>query len=238
MIRKITALLAIAIPTLLTLSLMVLSVPAYAGTTPPTTVLVKTPSLPNGKNSWYVTPVGITLSSTDLNSGVATINYKVDTGNWVSIPKSDTLNLAPNPSFETEHAGSSINTLSWEAGLQDGQATYSRDPVGAAFDAISIKINSTGAAWHSINHTVTYSAAAPLSNMSAEVWFKTNSVVGTAGFDIYAVLQDLEGNLTYSLIDTSPTITGTNNWTKISKTFIVSEPRLWSPSGRRAAPRR
>lgn len=195
---------------------------AFAGITPPLTTLVQTPSLPNGKNDWYVTPVNILLSSTDLESGVATINYKINEGSWITVAKSNTLNLAPNPSFETEHAGSSINTLSWETSLQDANVTYSRDTFERVLGTTSIKINSTGSSWHSINHSAEYSVANPLSNMSAEVWMKGWSVSGSAYFKIFAVSLDLEGNPTYTLLTQSSSITGTTEWMKITKNFIVN----------------
>ncbi len=194
----------------------------YAGNTPPFTTLTKTPSTPNGKDDWYLTPVNILLTATDLESGVASINYKIDSGNWVTVTQSDTLNLAPNPSFETTHAGSSINTLSWEAGLQDGQAVYSRNTLNYVFGTTSIKINSTGAAWHSINHSVNYAVANPLSNMSAEVWLKTESAGGSAYFKIFAVSKDINDNFVYTEVAQSNSINGTTTWTKISENFVVS----------------
>lgn len=208
---------------ILTLILMVPIKYCWGGNNPPTTVLSKTPSLPNGKNNWYITPVNITLAATDLESGIATINYRIDSGNWVVVPKTNTLNLAPNPSLETTYAGSSINTLSWEAGTQDGQTTYTRDPVYPQFDLTSIKINSTGADWHSINHSASYAVAAPFSNMTAEVWLKTAGATNGAYFKVIAVLQDAYGNITYNQITQSSALTGTNDWTKVNTSFILSD---------------
>src|SRR3989339_1138646 len=216
---KKTALVTILLPVLFS---FLLQHGVYAGNTPPFTTLTKTPSTPNGKDDWYLTPVNILLTATDLESGVASINYKIDSGNWVTVTQSDTLNLAPNPSFETTHAGSSINTLSWEAGLQDGQAVYSRNTLNYVFGTTSIKINSTGAAWHSINHSVNYAVANPLSNMSAEVWLKTESAGGSAYFKIFAVSKDINDNFVYTEVAQSNSINGTTTWTKISENFVVS----------------
>ena len=197
---------------------------AYASKTPPYTTLTKTPALPNGQNDWYITPVNIILAATDLDSGVGSINYKIDSGNWITVTKSDTLNLAPNPSFETPSSASSINTLYWEAGLQDGQATYSRNTLNYVFDTTSIKINSTGAAWHSISHAVSYSAANPLSNMNAEVWVKTESAIGSAYFKMFAVSKDVNDNFVYTELGQSNAINGSTAWTKITEAFVVSVP--------------
>jgi len=42
----------------------------FADTTPPVTTVEKSPSAPNGKNGWYLQPVKITLTGTDLESGI------------------------------------------------------------------------------------------------------------------------------------------------------------------------
>ncbi len=215
-LKKITFFL---LPAFLALSLIR---PAYAEKDPPYTTLSKTPALPNGNNEWYVTPVNIVLSATDLGSGVSTINYRVDGGNWVVVQKSDTLNLAPNPSFETTDPGSSINTQAWEAGLQDGYTTYSRDTSTYLFDSTSIKIYSNTSGWHSINNTVNYAVANPFSNMSAEVWLKTTSASGSAYFKMYAVSQDGGGGFIYTLLGQSSSITGTSGWTKLSLNYVVT----------------
>jgi len=217
-LRK-TALAVIVLPLLF---ILVSQQPVFASKVPPYTTLTKTPAIPNGLADWYITPVNIVLAATDLDSGVGSINYKIDSGSWITVTKSDTLNLAPNPSFEIASSGSSINTLYWEAGLQDGLATYGRNTLNYVFDSTSIKINSAGAGWHSINHAVSYSAANPLSNMLAEVWLKTESVLGNAYFKIFAVSKDINDNFVYTELGQSPTVNGTTAWAKISEPFVVS----------------
>ena len=66
----------------------------------PTTTATLTPSSPNGNLGWYITPVDVLLSATDLESGVKEINYKVDSGAWQKEVFSDSINLAPNASME------------------------------------------------------------------------------------------------------------------------------------------
>ncbi len=197
-----------------------------AETTAPVTTLTKSPALPNGKNNWYVTPVSINLSATDLESGVQTINYKIDTGIWQTATFNDTLNLAPNPSFEQGDTSSSIDTLDWDIGATDAQTTYTKDFSNylTGFETASIKISSTNSTWHSINNSVSYAVSSPYSNMSAEVWVKTESVTASPGvyFKIYSVNQDTAGNITYGLIGQSSALTGTNEWTKISGNFVVN----------------
>lgn len=71
-----------------------------ADTTAPYTTATKDPAEPDGNNGWYKKPVTITLESTDTESGVKEINYKIDSSSWKKFDLTDTLNLAPNPSFE------------------------------------------------------------------------------------------------------------------------------------------
>ena len=101
----------------LTIFLLVLSVVfehnVMAGTTPPITSAQIDPEYPNGKNGWYTKPVKITLTGTDLESGVKEINYKIDDGSWVKKSFSNSVNLAPNPSFEDIGGLDSLNTKDW-----------------------------------------------------------------------------------------------------------------------------
>jgi len=57
---------------------ILLTTPAHAGTTAPVTTVTQTPSAPDGNNGWYVSPVQFDLEATDLESGVASINYRID----------------------------------------------------------------------------------------------------------------------------------------------------------------
>ncbi len=50
-------------------------------TTPPSISYSLNPSLPNGKNGWYVSNVEISLSAED-ESGIDELNYKIDASGW------------------------------------------------------------------------------------------------------------------------------------------------------------
>lgn len=188
----------------------------------PITSATKGPSEPNGNNNWYVTPVEITLESTDLGSGVKEINYKIDSLAWHKVDFSNSLNLAPNPSFEFSDENPPINTKDWVVGTIDEFVNYTRDAseYKPGFETTSIKITSTGPSWHSINHSDTFAVATPYSNMSAYAWVKTSNVTGSAYFKVYAVSQDLS----VTPLATSSTLSGTNDWTQVSVNFVVSVP--------------
>jgi len=197
---------------------------SFAGTTAPITTAEKDPADPNGNNGWYKSPVKITLSAVDTESGVKEINYKIDGGLLQKKTFSNPLNLAPNPSFEESEANPPLNTKNWKKVSEDLGTTYSRDNLiyKPDFATTSIKISATESGWHAINHSDSFSASTSYSNMSAYAWLKTDSVVGTAYFNIYAISQDAFGQQTTTFISSSPTLTGTNDWTQVSLNFIAN----------------
>lgn len=210
--------------TIVIFSFLFLGSTAFAGTTPPTTTSVQTPATPDGNNDWYVTPVTFDLTATDLESGVASINYRVDQGTWQQVNFSDSLNLAPNPSFETSGATSS-GLASWEATLVDGNTTYSQDTLNSApsYPSSSAKIVTTGGAgvWHGINNKVTFAVAGAYENMTASLWMKTENVNESAYFRIYSIADDGFGGELVTLLGTSSALSGTTGWTFLSLDFIA-----------------
>lgn len=196
-----------------------------AGTTPPTTTATKDPLTPNGDYSWYVTPVTINLQATDLESGVRTLNYKIDTNDWQTITYEDTLNISPNPSFEIPSGVSNISTYGWNATLLDAETTYSRDTSFSVpgFESTSIKITSTNTAWHSIDHSEEYALTTPFNNMSAAAYIKTDTALTGANINIYMV-EDEGFGPTYTYLASSPVISGTTDWTYVKVNFMVNSP--------------
>lgn len=196
---------------------------AFADTTPPVTSHTISPSTPDGNNGWYVNPVQFTLSATDLESGVSEIRYRIDGRPWQNNTFNNLLNLAPNPSFETAGA-TSTGAAYWDATVLDGKATYSRDTAQyyPGFPSSAAKIVASSGPWHAINNKNEFAVATPFENMSASVWVKSQNSTGPVYFNMYSVNQDGTGPLTYSLIGSSGSITGTNDWTKLSLNFVVS----------------
>lgn len=202
-------------------ALSVLSFKTLAGTTPPVTVLEKDPTEPNGNNSWYTKPVKITITGTDLESGVKEINYRVDDGTWIKEDFSNSVNLAPNPSFETPSTNPPLDTQDWKISSSTPGDIFSRDTLVymSEFANTSIRINSVEDGWHSIDHYDMFAAASSFNTMSAYVWIKTSNVSNNAYFNVYSISQDGLGQKTTNFIKSSPVITGTNDWTKLSTNF-------------------
>jgi hypothetical protein len=190
----------------------------FAGTTPPTTTHTLTPATPNGENSWYITPVQVKLTASDLESGVKEINYQIDNGTWKKVSFSSSLNQAPNPSFEIP--GTTTSGLDkWEATVISG-ATYSQDTTVyyPGYETSSAKIDASGGGWHGINHKNNFVVAKYLDNMTAGAWLRSPSTTGQSRFRIYAV--NASGVVTE--IAQSSLVVGKTDWTYISLNFTVS----------------
>ena len=195
-----------------------------ADVTAPVTTRVQTPAAPDGNNGWYVTPLQFELTATDLESGVKEINYRIDGGTWQKVEFEDSLNLAPNPSFETP-AGTSSGVADWEATVFDGSGSYVYDTgeYAPGFASASERIIATDGTWHGINNQTSFSAATPFGNMTSSAWIKTNSVTGDAYFKMYSVSQNGSGPISYVYLGESTKVTGTNDWSYIKLDYIVND---------------
>ena len=120
-------LLAIFLTVFLTGFFLLTDRPVYAAdVTPPVTNYTMTPSEPDGNNDWFTSIITFELEAIDLQSGVKEIWYKISNNPWQIVEFNDTVNRAPNPSFEV--AGSTTTGLQyWEATVQDASTIYSQD---------------------------------------------------------------------------------------------------------------
>ncbi len=193
--------------------------------TPPTTTKAVTPVSPDGNNGWYKQPVTVQLTATDLGSGVKEINYKVNTGSWQKASFPNSLNLIPNPSFETTDNLSDTLIQDWDITTPgQPQTSYTQDTTVylPEYNTSSAKIESQDLGWHGINHATTFAPAQSYSNMSASVWIKTSNLNETAYFKIYAIYLDQNNVQQTALITQSQTLTATHDWTYLSTSFIVN----------------
>ena len=94
---------------------------------PPITTSSRNPTTPNGWNSWYTSPITVTLNPTDLESGVKEVNYRVNGGAWQKQEFQNTLNLIQNPSFETGDSGSNTLLQYWEQANTNPDVIYNQD---------------------------------------------------------------------------------------------------------------
>lgn len=186
----------------------------------PTTTYTKTPTTPDGKNGWYKSVVSFELQATDLDSGVKDINYRIDGGTWQTTTFNNTINLAPNPSFETSGATSS-GLSAWDATVVDAQGTYSRDATEflTGYEVSSAKIAATGGAWHGINNKDNFSATSPLSSMTSSIYVKTSGLTGSVNFKMYSLGDDNA----VELLATSSSVTSDVDWTKLTLDYTVTQ---------------
>ncbi|MEK7610783.1 MAG: hypothetical protein AAB486_00225 [Patescibacteria group bacterium] len=172
------------------------------------------PNQPDGQNGWYRTPINVTLTATDLEAGIASINWRIDNAVWENQSFPTATNLAPNASFENGFGGT---LTGWQFSGTNG-AIGGQDLSTAKYGAASAKISAVTNGWSAWNNAANYSVVTPLANMTASVWIKTSNVSGLgAGFKVYSLSPTGP-----TLLGLSSSITGTSGWTFISLQFIVN----------------
>lgn len=187
--------------------------------TAPTTTLTQTPTSPDGLNSWYISPVNITLTADDLDSGVKSINWLLDA--YLNTQTfNNTLNQILNPSFED--VGSPINK--WDLVGNDGSTVFSQDSTSTPpLDAYSAKIYSVTTGWHAFSTESNYSVTSTYQNMTSSIWVKTDTLTGNnAYYSIYLLYDDGNGQVLKQLLATSSSVSGTTAWQKITLNFVVN----------------
>ncbi|MBI4091172.1 hypothetical protein HY419_00305 [candidate division WWE3 bacterium] len=195
---------------------------AVTDTNPPVSSITLLPSSPDGLNGWYITPIDFTITGDDLESGIKSINYNLDSTGLQTKTFNDTLNLVSNPSFESP--GTPLD--SWDKTNDDTQAIFTQDSQAApSLGTYSAKVDATqGSAWHGFNNKNFYVVASPYQNMTSSVWVMASNVALSAYYKIYIVYDGGDGQNAYQLEATSPVVTGTFAWQKITLNFVVNHP--------------
>lgn len=186
--------------------------------TAPETFLNLSPADPDGQNGWYRSPVNVTLTATDLESGVKSIFWRLDSGSWSAQDFSGTLNLAPNPSFED---GGGV-PVAWQfTGPSGNMGVW--DGTTAKFGTHSLKINAVTNGWSGWSNQTAYVVVQSFASYSASVWVKTTGVLGNgAYFKVYLINGSGQ-----SLLAASTAVAGTNNWTLLSLSFTVPDSQAY-----------
>ena len=60
------------------------TITASGDTTPPVTTCTLEPAVPDGPGGWYASPVRVTLSATDDDTGVNYTKFRLDNGSWMT----------------------------------------------------------------------------------------------------------------------------------------------------------
>jgi len=186
---------------------------AQSDVTPPLTTA--TLSGTQGQNDWYTSGVDVHLVADDLESGVASIHWKLDDNEWQYEEFLGTLNRVQNPSFE----GGGLDYIdkwdyspagSWEALFS--RSWYSK--LGSRSAQIII-FDDGYYYWHNRNY---YSLTEVGKTYTASTWVKTEALAGN-GASMTILACDLSGSDTQ--IAETARISGDNDWTRVTHTFTM-----------------
>ncbi len=195
---------------------------AQTDTTPPQTTATLDPSSPDGDNNWYSSPLSITLEAIDLESGVASINWKLNDEPWQTDTFASSVNLVPNSSFELD-ADLDDNPDYWVFAGTSG-SVGELDSV-SYIGSKSAKIAAATNGWSSFSYVNDYSVITPPQSLHFSVWLKGDSVTGTGAYFKIYVLSPSGPSLVYSA--DSLALSDTFDWTRLSAEFDVADTSVY-----------
>lgn len=190
---------------------MIFAIPTQAGSTPPLTS--HTFSGTQGQNGWFVSTVDVELRVSDLESGPKQTTYWLGSDPSESKVYTSGSNLVLNPSFEAgsfeegpDDWDAQGNALFWRSAAEQKLGSYS-----AALAAQDTNFSY----WHNRENPI---ATVPLQSYSVSVWVKTYDISGLgAHFEVWSKGASWNED---ELIAESDTISGSNDWTLLTTSFI------------------
>ncbi len=189
---------------------------AQSDTTPPLTTAALSGT--QGLNGWYTSGVDVRLVADDLESGVASIYWKLDDNDWQVEEFLGTLNRLQNPSFE---GGGLFYIDNWDgSGAPFWEALFLRS-LEHKFGSQSARIvflnfwNSNYHYWHNRDY---YSVTAAGKTYTAGAWVKTEALSG-GGAHLEVWGRDIDGS--DGLIAETAKISGTQDWTRVSLSWTM-----------------
>jgi len=124
----------------------------YVDNAPPATTLTPTPATPNGLQGWYASPVWVTLTGRDAVSGVKSIKYRVDGGNWRDYQgafKIDDNGAHTVKYYATDHAGNRETERTWAVSIdRSAPLTLSQPQINESMwytQPLTVELDSTDA---------------------------------------------------------------------------------------------
>ncbi len=189
---------------------------AQSDTTPPLTTA--TLSGTQGQNDWYTSGVDIHLVADDLESGVASIHWKLDPpeADWQVEEFLGTLNRVQNPSFE---GGGWFSIDKWDYALVwPWKAIFLRSWY-SKFGSRSARIiifDDGYYYWHNRDY---YSPTEANKTYTATSWIKTEDISADGGATMAIWARDLDGSDTEIAATTA--LFGDNDWTRVAHTFTM-----------------
>jgi len=190
-----------------------LQVYAQSDTTPPLTTV--TLSGTQGLNDWYTSGVEVHLVADDLESGGASIGWKLNNDDWQEEEFLGTLNRVQNPSFE---GGGLFYIDNWnDSGAPFWEALFLRS-WDHKFGSRSARITIFGSGnyyWHNRNY---YSPTEASKTYTASAWVKTEALSGDGAY-LAVFRRDIGGS--DALITETSKILGTQDWARVSLNFTM-----------------
>jgi len=176
---------------------------------PPVSYLELFPTFPSGDNGWYHESVNALVSSSDSDSGVSSVSYRLNNGGYTVVSFQSPINLQFNSSFE-EALGSSWSFV--------GTGALEISPQDFIDGLKSAKITGNGGV-SCLSGVGSYIPIKPSESYSVSTFIKGANISGVGGF--FRVYLINSGSST--LLGSSSFNNGSFNWKKIGGNFYISE---------------
>jgi len=196
---------------------------SQSDTTPPLTTAALSGT--QGQNDWYTGGVNVDLVADDLESGVASIRWKLNDDEWQEEEFLGTLNRLQNPSFES---GGLFSIDNWDpspAPFWEALFVRSWHSKFGSRSARIIIFASGNYYWH--NRTY-YSPTETGRTYTASAWVKTEALSASdrpsrdgSGDGAYLAAWGRDVGGSDALIAETSKISGTQDWARVSLSFTM-----------------
>ncbi len=186
---------------------------AQSDTTPPLTTATLSGTL--GQNDWYTSGVGVDLVADDLESGVASIFWKLDDNDWQQEDFLGTLNRVQNPSFES---GGLLYIDKWDHPPVSSSEAIFLHSEDYKFGSRSARIDIFSSGYYYWHNRDYYSVTEAAKVYTVNAWVKTDNLSGDGAF-VAVWARNLSGSDV--LIAETTKVSGTNGWTRVSVSFTM-----------------
>ena len=189
---------------------------AQSDTTPPLTTV--TLSGTQGQNLWYTSGVDVSLVADDLESGVASIHWKLNDDDWQVEEFLGTLNRVQNPSFESGELFYIDNWNDSGAPLWEALFLRSWEHKFGSRSARIVFLNFWEPQYHYWHNRDSYFVTEAGKTYTASVWVKTEILSGEGAY-LAVWARDLSGS--DALIAETDKVSGTSDWARLSVSFTM-----------------
>ncbi len=183
--------------------------------TPPATTLLRLDGTV-GNNDWYTSTVDVSLQAKDLESGVASTTYQIDSLSPITRKITGTTNSILNPSFEN---GNFFGITNWDR-VDSGFGFLYQTSTPSKYDygsAAVLSILSQYQYWTNVNYASQVQAG---KTYTASSWVKTLNI-GSPGAWMEVWAADSSSSLPDILVQASEKVVGDWDWRLLNVEFTV-----------------